>query len=242
MCGSKDNDGPKTFHGMAGPRPGDRRPGESTRDFYDRQNKKRGPRGWLGFTPTLLVLTALACGGGGKDSGPSKEDQRRDLMKGDPFKRWDTDPRGHQPRRPSFMIAPILALTALACGKGGGGDVPPEGDDPMHHRLRRELGGKHDQERGRGGWSFASALPALIVACDSGGKPDGPVFRLRAFTADAVDILAGPTKGGRFLEQRDLSGWARYVFLDVSPERHPYNCRYKRTVLAIRRLGAWPPA
>lgn len=55
MCGSNDNDnGPKSFHGMAGPKPGDRRPGESARDFYDRQTDNRGRRGIFKWAVRLL--------------------------------------------------------------------------------------------------------------------------------------------------------------------------------------------
>lgn len=219
MCQPKPHDGPKNPAHWIYHRPVD-----------DPHAGRHSPMSVLAAAP-LLVLIALACGSSGGD-GQSQEDQRRDLMKGDPFKRWDTSPRGHQRRRPNAMVAPVLALTALACGKGGGGDVPPEDGDPMHHRLRRELGGKHDQERGR--WAFMAALPALIAACDAGGQKEGPVFRLRHFTADAVDILTGPSKGGRFLADHDVAGWAHYVFLDDSLERHPFNCRYVRTLRFLR--------
>lgn len=54
--------------------------------------------------------------------------------------------------------------------------------------------------------------------------------------ADAWAILFSPGQGGRFIAQRDVRGWARWVFLDESPERHPFNCRYVRTLRALRGI------
>lgn len=178
-------------------------------------------------------------------SGPSKEELRRDIMRGRPFRGWDLDPRRDSNDRPHPMIAvTVLALTALACGKKSPGGR--EEDDPMHGWLSREGKNMRDQ-KGLGGnghrlAGLPGALTAALAVCwtqgtDKGKDRDGPVFRLHAFTADAVDILTGAEQGGRFLAEGDWTGWAHYVFWDTSDARHPYNCRYKRTVLALRAIG-----
>lgn len=111
----------------------------------------------------------------------------------------------------------VIALAALACGtKRPGGR---EEDDPMHHRLKKEGG----------------ELRRWLGGKDDG---DGRRFAPVRFTADAVGILVGRNGGGRFLRRGDLTGWAHYVFLDDSVERHPYNCRYVRALRFLRGVRA----
>jgi hypothetical protein len=111
----------------------------------------------------------------------------------------------------------LLGLVSLACRSKGSGGGDTGGDD-----LRKA----YDEE--------GDALRKLL-------GPNPPRrdrrHRFAGFTLDAVNILTGPTKGGRFLAARDYRGWARYVFLDDSAERHRFNCRYVRMLRAVRGVG-----
>lgn len=161
------------------------------------------------------------------------------------------------PRDGQFWFAPLLLATMLACG---GGKSPSERDrrDMPHRAPARD-------KRPPNLFPFAVLLGLVSLACGSKGPGGGDTgsddlrkaydeegdalrkllgpnpprrrHRFAGFTLDAVDILTGPEQGGRYLAARDYRGWVRYVFLDDSVERHPFNCRYVRMLRAVRGVG-----
>lgn len=144
----------------------------------------------------------------------------------------------------------LLVLMTLACGsKPSGGRKE---DDQMRDALKEE-GRALRRLLGTDDRFVLTPLALVLMAC--GGGKGGPSERDREdmphrgpardkrppnpfpFMADAWSILFGPTQGGQFLSKRDVAGWARWVFLDDSVERHPFNCKYVRMLRFIRGLG-----
>lgn len=167
------------------------------------------------------------------------------------------DHENRPPRKPGpfetghWTIALALIQLALACF-GHDQRQDDKVDREILEKRKREGRGKPSmgnapparrwhQDKPRGWW-FTPTDPEvddLMCGQREGTTPDGGrSFRLSSgpvkFAADAWAILFSAGQGGHYLARRDLRGWARYVFLDDSVGRHPYNCRYVRMLRFVR--------